>query len=707
MASGPLRDSRIESILVAMGTKSLRVIPWVIGVLVIGMYGETGWAEGTKFSYRGRLNTGDQATEGWHDFRFTLYAVPLGGSAVAGPLEQTLPVQGGVFVAELDFGLVPPPAPAWLSVEVRPSSDGAQYVTLLPRQELVPVPFALQSAWASGAGVAGEAAVARSLAPSERVGSPSVLVQAESAGRPDLAGGVAWLDGSGQVAGQMVADRPRQLTLDVERPLRLTGAGLVIGEPGLSLLSEGASRLWVNGSSRFVGLIEAEGGLKFADGTRLTTASAIRQPNVLWVSTEGDDRAAVRGDASRPWKTIGLAARAAVSGDAILVLPGRYLVGTVAELGGDRVLAPIRLVGVTNVTLAGFGGVAEIYAPNFGDILQVESCRDLVFRNLHFRSDASSLTSPPHGQSAGISFVPRAPFNERILIENCRFTGVPHAITGFAAPAVMTDYLTVQNCFFEGCGWTNGVPRLGQDGGALTGFGNHLRFVNNVMDRTIRGVEFYRWPGDPIHENAIISGNIFRRYWDCAICDFDDGGDGKTPTLDGVIVADNLFEDAPFEEPGGEQQGSAAVLINNGRNITIRGNVVRGGKLYGIKVCALTGPLEHVEVSGNLVTGVAGRGIQVTDYGPGVRQVRVLNNRAWANSGGGILASGQFLDLSFNSVVDNYPFGIRVAATEPGRLSESGRLFGNFLTGNTAGILQEGVKNWVFEGNQVIEAATR
>lgn len=97
--------------------------------------------------------------------------------------------------------------------------------------------------------------------------------------------------------------------------------------------------------------------------------------------------------------------REAVSGDAVLILPGRYLVGTIAELGGDRVLAPIRLVGLTNVTVAGFGG-SEMDVLNFGDIIQVESCRDLVFRGLHLRSDASSLPSPPHGQSAGISFVP-------------------------------------------------------------------------------------------------------------------------------------------------------------------------------------------------------------------------------------------------------------------------------------------------------------
>jgi hypothetical protein len=689
-----------------MGIKMFGWFPRLFTALWIVVAGpgvDSAWAQGTKFAHRGRVNLGAASEDGWCDFRFTLFNAPLGGDAVAGPVEQTLPVQGGLYSAEIDFGVVPPPGPTWLGVDVRPSHPGAEFVSVIPRQELVPVPYALQSAWSSATGIAGEAVVARSLVTPSRPGSPSVRVSPGTDSDPDLSGGIAWLDGAGQLAGHLVADRPRQLTFEVERPLRIGGAGMVIGDPGITLFGEETNRFWVNGSSRFAGPIQAAGGIDFPDGSRLTSAPRFRQPNTLWVSPEGDDRAATRGDPDRPWKTIGLAMREAVSGDAVLILPGRYVVGTIAELGGDRVLAPIRLVGLTNVTVAGFGGIPEIYAPNFGDIIQVESCRNLVFRGLHLRSDASSLASPPHGQSAGISFVPRAPYNEHIVIEGCRFTGVPHAITGFAAPAVMTDYLTVQNCFFEGCGWTTGVPRLGQDGGALTGFGNHLRFINNVMDRTIRGVEFYRWPEDPIHENALISGNIFRRYWDCAVCDFDDGGDGKTPTLDGVIISDNLFEDAPVSEPGGEHQGSAAVLINNGRNITVRANVVRGGKLYGIKVCALTGPLEHVEVAGNVVTGVAGRGIQVTDYGPGVRHVRIFSNRTWANTGGGILASGQFLDVSFNTVVDNFPFGIQLTGTESGRLSAWPRVFGNLLDGNAAGILHEGVTNLVSEANRIVD----
>ena len=60
-------------------------------------------------------------------------------------------------------GVVPSPGPSWLGIEARPAVETLAFTKLIPRQELVPVPYALQSAWAAGSGYAGEALVARAL----------------------------------------------------------------------------------------------------------------------------------------------------------------------------------------------------------------------------------------------------------------------------------------------------------------------------------------------------------------------------------------------------------------------------------------------------------------------------------------------------------------------------------------------------------------
>ncbi len=669
----------------------------VIGVLSLKeVQGQSG-SSPTAFGYQGRLTDGDWAADGLYDLRMTLYDAATQGTAVTESMTHgSTRVQIGLFTAAIDFGIVPVPGSHWLEIAVRRTGESVPFVPLLPRQPFLSVPQAGRATLAT------EALVARSIAPPTTPGAPSVALEPGADRTSPIPGGVAWRDPDGAFAGGIVADSRARVNFTLARPLHITGAPLIVSSGGGPRPSVGTNSFQVLGSAQFVGPLHADGGILFPDGSQLQSAAPFRLPNVLWVSTEGDDPSANRGDPSRPWRSIGMALSNAVSGDAVLILPGRYTVQTTPELGRVRVAAPIRLVSLTNVTVAGFGGTPEIYAPDFGDIVQVASCRNLTFRNLHFRSDASYLAEPPHGQSAGICFRPEEPANARILIDGCRFTGVPHAITTFAAPAVATDHLTVRDCTFRDCGWTTGVPTLGQDGGALTGFGNHMRFINNTLDGAIRGVEFYRFPGDPGHTNAIISGNIFLNYWDCAICSFDDG-DENLASLDSVVITDNLFEDAPNEEPGGEISGSAAVLINSGRRITIRGNLVNRGKLYGIKVSALTGPLEYVDITANAVSDVVGRGIQVTDYGPGVQHVRITNNRVWGNYGGGLLAQGRFLDLSFNDITGNFPAGIRISESENGRMTSDSRVYGNSLIGNAAAIHADGLTNVLIEANHIVE----
>src|ERR1700756_3702802 len=96
-------------------------------------------AQGTAFTYQGRLNESGSGANGSYDFRFKLFVDPFGntqaGSAV---LTNAVPVSNGLFVVTIDFGAgVFNGSNYWLEVDVR-TNGAAGYVNLNPLQSLTP-----------------------------------------------------------------------------------------------------------------------------------------------------------------------------------------------------------------------------------------------------------------------------------------------------------------------------------------------------------------------------------------------------------------------------------------------------------------------------------------------------------------------------------------------------------------------------------------
>jgi len=100
---------------------------------------------GTAFTYQGRLTDASTPVDGACDFRFALWNASTGGSQVALGLEETnVPMTGGLFTANLDFGSgVFNGEARWLAVAVRCPAGNGDYVNLFPRQALTPAPYAL------------------------------------------------------------------------------------------------------------------------------------------------------------------------------------------------------------------------------------------------------------------------------------------------------------------------------------------------------------------------------------------------------------------------------------------------------------------------------------------------------------------------------------------------------------------------------------
>ncbi len=110
----------------------------------------TARSQGTAFTYQGRLNDGGHPANGTYDLTFALFNVSSNGAAFAGPMTNgATSVSNGQFSVTLDFGSgVFNGANYWLEIGVQ-TNGGNAFTTLVPRQPLLPVPYAMMASSAS------------------------------------------------------------------------------------------------------------------------------------------------------------------------------------------------------------------------------------------------------------------------------------------------------------------------------------------------------------------------------------------------------------------------------------------------------------------------------------------------------------------------------------------------------------------------------
>lgn len=120
------------------------------------------FAQGTAFTYQGRLDSGGAPAQGIYDLRFAIHDAPSGGSTVAGPITHSAPsITNGLFTVTLDFGTgIFTGAARWLEIGVR-TNGGGTFMVLTPRQPLTPAPYAL---FAPNAGLSATATTASAVA---------------------------------------------------------------------------------------------------------------------------------------------------------------------------------------------------------------------------------------------------------------------------------------------------------------------------------------------------------------------------------------------------------------------------------------------------------------------------------------------------------------------------------------------------------------
>ena len=129
-------------------TKTLMAFSVLLGLAF------SAFAQGTAFSYQGRLNDGGNPANGTYDLRFALYdSTNSPGVLIAGPLTNSAAgVTNGLFTVTLDFGTnVFTGQDCWLEIAVRTNGDVGDFSVLSPRQKLTSAPYATRAANFSGA----------------------------------------------------------------------------------------------------------------------------------------------------------------------------------------------------------------------------------------------------------------------------------------------------------------------------------------------------------------------------------------------------------------------------------------------------------------------------------------------------------------------------------------------------------------------------
>ena len=118
-------------------------------------------AQGTAFSYQGRLNTNGSPATGLYDFSFALYDALSGGTQQGATVTTSaVGVTNGLFTVTLDFGNQFTGSALWLDISVRTNGAGS-FTELAPRQALTPAPYAVYAENANAAGLSGTVALAQ------------------------------------------------------------------------------------------------------------------------------------------------------------------------------------------------------------------------------------------------------------------------------------------------------------------------------------------------------------------------------------------------------------------------------------------------------------------------------------------------------------------------------------------------------------------
>jgi hypothetical protein len=251
-------------------------------------------AQGTAFTYQGRLNDNGVPATGSYDLQFAVYDSAGGATVIAGPLSGPgVPVSNGLFTVSLDFGAGVFNGPArWLQIGVRTNGSASGFTALLPRQALTATPYALTAGNLTGTVSAGQLSGTIS---SNNIGAGSItttMLAPGAVGSNQLASGAVTTPAlaDGAVTAAKVATVTNWLMLAITNPAPTFAANF-----GVSVAAVGSDRVLIGAYQDDTGANSAGAAYLFsANGALLTTFTNPTPASDDWfgysVATVGNDR---------------------------------------------------------------------------------------------------------------------------------------------------------------------------------------------------------------------------------------------------------------------------------------------------------------------------------------------------------------------------------------------------------------------------------
>src|SRR5262245_48964225 len=136
----------MDSVFIVVETEDMKQSRYLVAVLAFITLAHTGraLAQGTMFTYQGRLTANGNPANGHYDFIFDVFGAPGGGIALAGSVGvNNVTIAEGLFTVALNFGAgVFDGNARWLEIQVRTNGVGS-FTLLSPRQALLPTPYAI------------------------------------------------------------------------------------------------------------------------------------------------------------------------------------------------------------------------------------------------------------------------------------------------------------------------------------------------------------------------------------------------------------------------------------------------------------------------------------------------------------------------------------------------------------------------------------
>jgi len=161
---------------------------WLLILLVFFAGAHQSSAQGTAFTYNGKLNDSGSPGNGSYDLSFSLYDAATHGNLIGSQTNAATGVSNGLFVVTLDFGGVFNGSNYWLEIAAR-ANGGGPFATLSPRQPITPAPYAMYAPSAGSAATAGTANTANWVSatnlsgtvPSANLGNAVALIETAAA----------------------------------------------------------------------------------------------------------------------------------------------------------------------------------------------------------------------------------------------------------------------------------------------------------------------------------------------------------------------------------------------------------------------------------------------------------------------------------------------------------------------------------------------